>query len=204
LRKRESRPDTRCRRIRRGVAADPAGEPIEVPAAPTNPIDLAVSRGTLAIGHPELPYVPGCETVGRTATGKIVRLLGGSLGRTSNAAIAESAAVGGSSVVDVPEGADATLATGLGIGADATLRLDEAGDLVSALTEAFGGQGPSFSACWCTPLRATCSPSSTASWFMAETRGTFNSKWSQYRSRLLPMLGGARSRVPGQSMVIVP
>src|SRR5436190_8024038 len=52
--------------------AEPAGEAIEVLAAPINPIDLAVSRGVLATGHPELPYVPGCEAVGRTADGGIV------------------------------------------------------------------------------------------------------------------------------------
>ena len=56
-----------------GVVAEPAGETIEVLAAPINPIDLAVSRGALATGHPELPYVPGCEAVGRTADGRAAR-----------------------------------------------------------------------------------------------------------------------------------
>ena len=50
----------------------PDGEAIEVVAAPLNPIDLAVSRGILATGHPPLPYVPGCEGVGRTADGRLV------------------------------------------------------------------------------------------------------------------------------------
>jgi NADPH2:quinone reductase len=95
--------------------AEPAGEAIEVLAAPINAIDLAVSRGVLATGHPELPYVPGAEAVGRTADGKIVWLFGGSLGRTSPGAIAERAAVGDAYVVDVPEGADPVLAAGLGI-----------------------------------------------------------------------------------------
>src|SRR5215210_1694774 len=58
--------------------AEPAGEAIEVLAAPINPIDLAVSLGVLATGHPELPYVPWCEAVGRTADGGIV---GSSAGR---------------------------------------------------------------------------------------------------------------------------
>ena len=40
-----------------GEVAAPAGETIEVLAAPINPIDLAISRGVLAAGHPELPYV---------------------------------------------------------------------------------------------------------------------------------------------------
>jgi len=98
-----------------GVVAEPAGETIEVLAAPINPIDLAVSRGVLATGHPELPYVPGCEAVGRTADGRLVWIFGGSLGRTSQGAIAERAPIGDAFAIDVPEGADAAVAAGLGI-----------------------------------------------------------------------------------------
>ena len=184
----------------------PDGATIEVLAAPINPIDLAVSRGILATGHPDLPYVPGCEAVGRRDDRSVVWIYGGSLGRTSNGAIAERAAIGDSNVIEVPEGADPALAAGLGIaglagwlplawraplrggenvlvlgatgsvglvavqaakllgatrvvaagrsaerlerarqcGADATLDLDEAGDLVAAFRDAFGGEGPSY------------------------------------------------------------
>lgn len=55
-----------------GIAPEPVGEAIDVLAAPINPTDLAVSRGALATGHPDLPYVPGCEAVGRTADGRMV------------------------------------------------------------------------------------------------------------------------------------
>jgi NADPH:quinone reductase len=198
--------------------AEPDGETIEVLAAPINPIDLAVSRGVLATGHPEFPYVPGAEAVGRTANGRIVWIFGGSLGRTSQGTIAERATVGDAYTVDVPEGADAAVAAGLGIaglagwlpfawrapltggedvlvlgatgsvglvavqtakllgaarvvaagrspagleraadlGADATLRLDEHSDLVTAIKEAFGGDGPSyvFDALWGEPGEA--------------------------------------------------
>jgi NADPH:quinone reductase len=189
-----------------GEAPEPVGVAIEVLAAPLNPIDLAVSRGVLASGHPELPYVPGCEAVGRTADGRLVWLFGGSLGRTSNGALAEQATVGDASVVEVPNAADPAQAAALGIaglagwlpfawrapltggeevlvlgatgsvglvavqtakllgaarivaagrsaaglqraadhGADATLRLDEAGDLVAAFRDAFDGAGPSY------------------------------------------------------------
>jgi NADPH2:quinone reductase len=96
-------------------AAEPSGETIEVLAAPINPIDLAVSRGMLATGHPELPYVPGCEAVGRTADGRVVWIFGGSLGRTSNGAMAERAAIGDAQAIDVPDGADHALAAALGI-----------------------------------------------------------------------------------------
>jgi NADPH:quinone reductase-like Zn-dependent oxidoreductase len=98
-----------------GDAAEPTGETIEVLAAPINPIDLAVSRGVLATGHPELPYDPGCEAVGRTADGRTVWIFGGSLGRTTQGAIAERAPVGDANVIDVPDGADAALAAALGI-----------------------------------------------------------------------------------------
>ncbi len=201
-----------------GDVGEPSGETIEVLAAPLNPIDLAVSRGVLATGHPELPYVPGCEAVGRTGDGRVVWIYGGSLGRTSQGAIAERAPVGDSHVVDVPEGADPALAAGLGIaglagwlplawraplaggenvlvlgatgsvglvavqaakllgaarvvaagrsaagleratahGADAAIRLDEAGDLVAAFKAAFGGAGPSyvFDPLWGAPAAA--------------------------------------------------
>ena len=94
---------------------EPAGETVEVLAAPINPIDLAVSRGVLATGHPELPYVPGCEAVGRSADGRTVWIFGGSLGRTSHGAMAERAPIGDASVIEVPEGADPALAAALGI-----------------------------------------------------------------------------------------
>src|SRR6188508_3322205 len=99
-----------------GDTEEPSGDDVvEVIAAPVNPIDLAVSRGILATGHPPLPYVPGCEGVGRTADGKVVWVFGGSLGRTANGAMAERAAIGDAFAIDVPEGADPAVAAGLGI-----------------------------------------------------------------------------------------
>ena len=94
---------------------EPTGEAIEVLAAPINPIDLAVSRGILATGHPELPYVPGCEAVGRTDDGRIVWIFGGSLGRTANGGMAEQAAIGDAHAIEVPDGAEPALAAALGI-----------------------------------------------------------------------------------------
>ena len=93
----------------------PDGEVVEVLAAPINPIDLAVSRGVLATGHPELPYVPGCEVVGRTADGRTMWVFGGALGRTRSGGIAQRAAIGDAMAIEVPEGADAAVAAGLGI-----------------------------------------------------------------------------------------
>lgn len=197
---------------------DPSGAVVEVLAAPINPIDLAVSRRILATGHPELPYVPGCEGVGRTADGRVVWIFGGSLGRTTNGAMAGRASIGDAFAIDVPDGADPAVAAGLGIaglagwlpfawrapleggedvlvlgatgsvglvavqtakllgarrvvaagrspegleracalGADATVRLDEADDLVAAFKDAFGGAGPSyvFDPLWGAPAAA--------------------------------------------------
>jgi NADPH:quinone reductase-like Zn-dependent oxidoreductase len=96
-------------------AGGPSGDVVEVLAAPVNPIDLAVSRGNLATGHPPLPYVPGCEGVGRTADGKVVWLFGGALGRTASGAMAARVAIGDSMAIPVPEGADPAVAAGLGI-----------------------------------------------------------------------------------------
>ena len=93
----------------------PSDESIEVLAAPINPIDLAVSRGVLATGHPELPYVPGCEAVGRAPDGRVVWIFGGSLGRTTNGAMAEQAPIGDANAIEVPDGADPALAAALGI-----------------------------------------------------------------------------------------
>jgi NADPH2:quinone reductase len=196
----------------------PAGESVEVVAAPLNPIDLAVSRGILATGHPPLPYVPGCEGVGRMPDGRLVWLFGGTLGRTTNGTMAERAAIGDAFAIDVPDGADPAVAAGLGIaglagwlplawraplqggenvlvlgatgsvglvavqtskllgaarvvavgrseegleralelGADATVRLGEADDLVAAFEDAFGGDGPSyvFDPLWGEPVAA--------------------------------------------------
>ena len=95
--------------------AEPDGATIRVLAAPINPIDLATSRGILAAGHPELPYVPGCEAVGTTEDDRLVWLFGGGLGTARNGAMAERAAIGASEVVDVPGGADPAVAAALGI-----------------------------------------------------------------------------------------
>lgn len=97
------------------VDAPTGDDVIDVVAAPINPIDLAVSRGILATGHPELPYVPGCEAVGRTGDGRLVWVFGGSLGRTVNGGMAQRAAIGDAYAIEIPEGADPALAAALGI-----------------------------------------------------------------------------------------
>lgn len=46
------------------VVVDGEGE-LEILAVALNPLDLAVAGGRFYGGHPPLPYVPGCEAVGR-------------------------------------------------------------------------------------------------------------------------------------------
>ena len=97
-----------------GEAPEPAGESIEVLAAPLSPLDRAVALGQFYGGHPALPYIPGCECVGREPGGRVVWTFGGGLGLARNGAMAERA-VPGAFVVEVPDGADPALAAALGI-----------------------------------------------------------------------------------------
>jgi len=97
-----------------GEAPEPDGESLEVLAAALNPIDRAVASGQFYGGHPPLPFVPGCECVGREAGGRVVWTFGGGLGLARDGAMAERA-LPGSVVAEVPDGADPALAAALGI-----------------------------------------------------------------------------------------
>jgi NADPH:quinone reductase len=97
-----------------GEAPEPAAASLEVLAAPINPLDRAVAAGQFYGGHPPLPFVPGCECVGRETGGRVVWTFGGGLGLARNGAMAERA-VPGAFVVEVPDGADPALAAALGI-----------------------------------------------------------------------------------------
>lgn len=87
---------------------------LEVLAAPLNPVDSAVGAGRFYGGHPPLPYVPGCEAVGRV-DGRLVWVFGGGLGLTRDGTIAERVAVPAELLVDVPGDAPPALAAALGI-----------------------------------------------------------------------------------------
>ena len=197
---------------------EPAGDAVEVLAASINPVDLGVASGAYVAGHPPLPYVPGCEAVGRTAEGRTVWVFGDGFGLSRDGGLAERAAIGDAVAVDVPDDADPALGAGLGIaglagwlpfawraplhggesvlvlgatgsvglvavqaakllgasrvvaagrdaerlekaaalGADATVQIGAADDLVAAFREASGGEGPTyvFDALWGEPLAA--------------------------------------------------
>jgi NADPH2:quinone reductase len=66
--------------------SEPSGEVIyEVSAVPLNPLDINVGAGRYFGGHPELPYVPGCEGVGRAPDGTRVYLFSDGLGLSRRA-----------------------------------------------------------------------------------------------------------------------
>ena len=60
-----------------------------------NPIDINVGAGRYFGGHPEFPYVPGCEGVGRAPDGMRVYLFGDGLGLSRDGLLAERAAAPG-------------------------------------------------------------------------------------------------------------
>jgi len=97
-----------------GEAPERDGETLEVLAAPINPIDVAVAAGRFYGGHPPLPYVPGCECVGRDSSGRVVWTFGGGLGVAHNGTMGERSSAG-AVVADVPAGADPAVAAALGI-----------------------------------------------------------------------------------------
>jgi NADPH:quinone reductase len=102
-----------------GEAPEPvaaAGEVVlDVLAAALNPIDVNVAAGRYHGGHPPLPFVPGCEGVGRDAgSGRVVWAYG-SIGLARDGAFAERVSVPEEQLVDVPAAADPALAASLGI-----------------------------------------------------------------------------------------
>ena len=103
-----------------GEAPEPAageGEVVvEVFATPLNPIDVNVAAGRFYGGHPDVPFVPGCEAVGRVAGGDgLVWVHGEGLGVKRDGVLAERVAVPEGALFPVPAGADPALAGALGI-----------------------------------------------------------------------------------------
>ena len=62
-------------------------------AAPLNPLDVNVAAGRYHGGHPPLPYVPGCECVGRDPVSGRVSWAFGTIGLARDGGLAERIAV---------------------------------------------------------------------------------------------------------------
>ena len=108
-----------------GEAPDPAREEgealVRVEAVPLNPIDVNVGAGRFYGGSPPLPYVPGCEGVGRVvegdtlAPGTLVWAHGAGMGTRRDGALAELLSVPEDAVFSLPDGTDPVLAGALGL-----------------------------------------------------------------------------------------
>lgn len=86
----------------------------QIVAVALNPLDLAVAAGRFYGGHPPLPYVPGCEAVGRRG-GERGYLFGEGRGLRQNGFLAERADFPAALAVPVPDELDDALAAACGI-----------------------------------------------------------------------------------------
>jgi NADPH:quinone reductase len=93
----------------------PGEETVTVEAIALNPLDIAVGSGVFYGGHPPLPYVPGCEAVGRAEDGRLVYLFGAGYGAARSGFLAERVAVPHELPLSLPEGVDPGLAAAVGI-----------------------------------------------------------------------------------------
>jgi NADPH2:quinone reductase len=95
---------------------EPSGEVVyEVLAVSLNPIDVNVGAGRYFGGHPEFPYVPGCEGVGRARDGTRAYLFGDGLGLARDGLLAERAAVPAGLGIPLPDGVSDEIAASCGI-----------------------------------------------------------------------------------------
>jgi NADPH2:quinone reductase len=94
---------------------DPTGDVCEITAVSLNPIDVNVGAGRYFGGHPDLPFVPGCEGIGRTADGRRVYLFSDGLGLSRDGTLAERVDAGGALAIELPDEASDELAAACGI-----------------------------------------------------------------------------------------
>lgn len=88
---------------------------LEMLAVSLNPLDLNVANGRFYGGHPPLPYVPGCEGVGRREDGTLVYVFGEMRGVQTDGLLAERVDVPASIQLALPSGIDPALAAAAGI-----------------------------------------------------------------------------------------
>jgi NADPH2:quinone reductase len=90
------------------------GPLVDVSAAALNPLDIAVANGRFYGGSPPLPYVPGCEAVGRLE-GERVYVLRGGLGVRRNGTLAGRFALGDADAIAIGDDVDDGIALACGI-----------------------------------------------------------------------------------------
>jgi NADPH2:quinone reductase len=95
---------------------EPAGEVVyEVSAVSLKPIDVNVGAGRYFGGHPQFPYVPGCEGVGRAPDGTRAYLFGDGLGLARDGLLAERAAAPAGLGIPLPDDVSDEIAASCGI-----------------------------------------------------------------------------------------
>jgi NADPH:quinone reductase-like Zn-dependent oxidoreductase len=95
---------------------DPTGETLyEISAVSLNPVDINVGAGRYFAGHPALPYVPGCEGVGRAPDGTRVYLFSDGLGLSRDGLLAERALAPANLGVPLPDAVSDEIAASCGI-----------------------------------------------------------------------------------------
>jgi NADPH2:quinone reductase len=95
---------------------EPSGEATyEISAVSLNPIDVNVGAGRYFGGHPELPYVAGCEGVGRAPDGTRVYLFSDGLGLSRDGLLAERAAAPADLGIPLPDAVSDEIAASCGI-----------------------------------------------------------------------------------------
>jgi NADPH:quinone reductase len=94
---------------------------VHIEAVPLNPIDINVGAGRFYGGTPPLPYVPGCEGVGRVveaeslAPGTLVWAHAAGMGTRRDGALADLLAAPEDELVPLPDDADPAVAGAVGI-----------------------------------------------------------------------------------------
>ena len=91
------------------------GEIYDVTAVSLNPIDINVGAGRYFGGYPELPFVPGCEGVGRAADGTRVYLFSDGLGLSRDGLLAEHATAPADLGITLPDEVSDEVAASCGI-----------------------------------------------------------------------------------------
>jgi NADPH:quinone reductase-like Zn-dependent oxidoreductase len=95
---------------------EPLGEDVyEISTVSLNPIDINIGAGRYFAGHPEFPYIPGCEGVGRAADGTRVYLFGNGLGLSRDGLLAERAVGPADLGIPLPEAVSGEIAACCGI-----------------------------------------------------------------------------------------
>jgi NADPH:quinone reductase-like Zn-dependent oxidoreductase len=90
-------------------------EGLRIEAVALNPLDIAVGSGVFYGGHPDLPYVFGCEAVARREDGTLIYLFGEARGVGRPGFLAERVNAPPELQTELPAGTDPALGVSAGI-----------------------------------------------------------------------------------------